>query len=413
MSTIQHHQFDSGFRIITETIPGTKTVAINWAVPSGVATNQHDGDSVLLAELVQRGVSGLSAKEHNDALDSLGIRRQVSCGTEFFRVSAVMLGSQFIQGIPLVGAYLLSPELPCDSLDACKSLCLQSIQSLEDDPAHLVGVTLNQYHFPSPFNRSAYGAVREIESASIDRLQEVHTRSFVPDGSILVVAGDVQHDEVVTCIGNLIASWEGTQKRIETIDSTNRGVHWIQRDTNQVHLAFAFDGPNATNENVLHEAVAISVFGGATSGRLFTQVRQRRSLCYSVSAQFAPARERSVIRMRAGTTPERAKETVEVCLHQLNELRKGITQEEFARTIQRMKSRTVMHGESTTARASALWGDQYAIGRTRSLSERVEEISNISYEKVNNWLKNRNFGELTLAYIGPEDLGLASDALHF
>ncbi len=412
MSTIQHHQFDSGLRVITESIPGTKTVAVNWAVPSGVATNQHDGDSVLLAELVQRGVTALSAKEHNDALDSLGIRRQVSCGIEFFRVSSVMLGTHFVQGIPLIGAYLLSPELPRDGLDACKSLCLQSIQSLEDDPSHLVGVALNQYHFPAPFNRSAYGVAREIESATIDRLQEVHTESFVPDGSILVVAGDIHHDEVVASIGNIVCSWKGTQKRIETTEGTNRGIHWIQRDTNQVHLAFAFDGPRAEDENVLLEAVAISVFGGASSGRLFTQVRQRRSLCYSVSAQFAPARERSVIRMRAGTTPERAKETVDVCIHQLNELRNGITKEEFARTIQRMKSRTVMHGEATTARASALWGDQYAIGRTRSLAERVEEIDGITYEKVNNWLKNRDFGELTLAYVGPEDLELDANTLH-
>jgi predicted Zn-dependent peptidase len=411
MSTIQQHQFDSGLRVITESIPGTKTVAVNWAVPSGVATNQHDGDSVVLAELVQRGVSGLCAKEHNDALDSLGVRRQVSCGIEFFRVSAVMLGCHFTQGIPLIGAYLLNPELPPDGLDACKSLCLQSIQSLEDDPSHLVGVALNQHHLPSPFNRSAYGSVREIESATIERLREVHTSSFVPDGSILVVAGDIHHDEVVACIGDIVASWEGTQNTIETIGCTSRGIHWIQRDTNQVHLAFAFDGPSAIDENVLHEAVAISVFGGATSGRLFTQVRQRRSLCYSVSAQFAPARERSVIRMRAGTTPERAKETVEVCLHQLNKLREGITQEEFARTIQRMKSQTVMHGEATTARASALWGDQYAIGRTRSLTERVEEIDSISYVKVNSWLKNRDFGDLTLVYVGPEDLELDANAL--
>ena len=116
--------------------------------------------------------------------------------------------------------------------------------------------------------------------------------------------------------------------------------------------------------------------------------------------------------MHAGTTPERAKETIEVCLEQLSILQNGITQDEFARTIQRMKSRTVMHGESTTARASSLWGDQYALGKTRSLADKMREIDGISLENVNNWLKNRDYGKLTLVYVGPSDLNLPTNILH-
>lgn len=185
---------------------------------------------------------------------------------------------------------------------------------------------------------------------------------------------------------------------------SQRGVHWIQQDTSQVHLAFAFDGPVASSQNSILESVAISIFGGATSGRLFTQVRQRRSLCYSVSAQYAPAKERSVVRMHAGTTPERAEETAQVCLEQLAELKNGITEEEFLRTIQRMKSRIVMHSESTSARATSIWGDQYALGKARTLEERLKEIEAVKHSDVNSWLEEREFGALTCVAVGPERL---------
>lgn len=404
MKNIQQHLCKNGLTIITQHIPNVKTVAMNWGVRAGVAMNTHDGESVLLAELLQRGVEQYSAKEHNDHLNAIGVKKHISCGVEFLRVSAVMLGNRLSEAIPLLGAYLLSPLLPEEHLRPCKSLCLQAIQSLADNPSHLAAVELNAKHLPSPFNRSAYGQVNCIESATIEQLRDVYQKLFIPNDAILVIAGEVDHKQAVDKIQHLVDDWEaGSQISMPTSPS-ERGTHWVKQDTSQVHLSIAFDGPNATDEHSILESVAISIFGGATSGRLFTQVRQRRSLCYSVSAQYAAAKERSMVRIHAGTTPERAEETAQVCLEQLSELKKGITKEEFTRTIQRMKSRTVMHGESTTARASALWGDQYALGKTRSLEDRLQEIDNVKFEEINNWLEQRDFGKLTCIAVGSSEI---------
>ncbi|MBC8310384.1 MAG: insulinase family protein [Planctomycetes bacterium] len=410
VNVIKHHTCQNGLHIITESNPGVKTVALNWGVRAGVATNNRDGESVLLAELVQRGVRNLSAKEHSDALDLHGVNRHVSCGVEFIRITSVLLGNRLSDAISLLGAFFLHPTLPESDLPACKSLCLQSIQSLADNPSHIAAVELNKNHLPAPFNRSAYGTVENIKATTIEQLRQIYADVCVPNESIVVISGDVEHHWVVNEIEELVSSWSpGENTKIETSPATG-GTHCIKQDTSQVHLSFAFNAPDATDENSLLEAVAISIFGGATSGRLFTQVRQRRSLCYSVSARYAPSKHYSAVRMNAGTTPERAEETVQVCLEQLSELKNGITKEEFDRTVQRMKSRIVMHGESTAARAMALWGDQYALGRTRSLAERLKELEGVRFEDVNAWLSQREFGEITFVYVGPEELNIDKNA---
>ena len=412
MNAIKHHTCQNGLRIITESNPSVKTVALNWGVRAGVATNIRDGESVLLAELMQRGAGGLSAKEHSDALDIRGVNRHVSCGVEFLRVSSVLLGNRLSDAVSLLGAFILCPTLPEQDLPACKSLCLQSIHSLADNPTLLAAVELNKHHLPAPFNRSAYGTVENITSTTIEQLRHTQARVCIPNESIIVLSGDVEHNQVVAEIEDIVSSWSaGDTVEIDTVAAT-RGAHWIQQDTSQVHISFAFDAPDATDDNSILESVATSIFGGATSGRLFTQVRQRRSLCYSVSARYAPSKHYSTVRIHAGTTPERAEETVQVCLEQLSELKNGITREEFDRTIQRMKSRIVMHGESTAARASALWGDQYALGRTRSLAERIEEIEGVCFEDVNAWLSQRKYGEITFVSVGPEELNIDKNAFH-
>lgn len=409
MNSIECHKLNSGLHVVTEKILGVKTTAVNWTVCAGVANNEHDGDSVLLSELVQRGSLGLSAKQHNDALETLGVQRQVTCGVEFFRVSGVMLGNRAPEGIPLLGGYLMSATLPEQDLAACKSLCLQSIQSLADNPARQVGIALSTHHLPAPFNRSAYGDPASIESASINRLQSVYNQTFVPDGSILVVAGDVDHEQIVDVVERTTHDWGGTRCTVSLGNPPNRGIHWVEQDTAQSHIAIAIDGPNVNDEGELQESVAISIFGGATSGRLFTQVRQRRSLCYSVSAQYAASKDRSVVRINAGTTPQRADETVKVCLEQLEELRNGISRDEFDRAILRMKSRTVMRGESTVARAGMLWSDYYALGKPRSLEDQLDKIDSVTFESVNDWLAARTFGQCTLVTLGPNEIHVDSD----
>jgi predicted Zn-dependent peptidase len=404
MQTIECHKLESGLHIVTEKMPGVRTTAVNWTVCAGVATNKHDGDSVLLSELVQRGVKHLSAKQHNDALESLGVKRQVTCGIEFFVVSGVMLGSRAVEAIPLFGEYLMNATLPEQDLAACKSLCMQSIHSLVDNPARQVGVAINANHHPSPFNRSAYGDPTSIESASIDRLHRIYKQLFVPDGSILVVAGDVVHKEIVEVVERITRGWRGKHSVVSSSKPPSRGVHWIEQDTSQSHIALAFDGPNAGDDGELQESIAMSIFGGATSGRLFTQVRQRRSLCYSVSARYASSRDRSVVRIHAGTTPQRADETVRICLEQLKELRNGVSRNEFDRAIRRMKSRTVMNGESTSTRASTLWSDYYALGKPKTLADRLREIDGVTFESVNDWLADRTLGQGTLVTLGPNEI---------
>ena len=408
MNNITCHKFKSGLQLITEKISSVKTAAVNWTVRAGVATNEHDGDSVLLSELVQRGAHDLTAKQHNDAIELLGAKRQVECGTEFFRVSGVMLGKKAEEVLPLLGDYMINATLPEEDLVACKSLCMQSIQSLADNPASQVSIALGEHHHPSPYNRSTYGDPSSIESASIGRLRSVYD-SFAPNDSVLIVVGDINHDKIVAVVEQISNCWGGASSSELAEVPPNRGVHWIKQDTSQSHIAIAFDAPNAGEEGELQESIAIAIFGGATSGRLFTQVRQRRSLCYSVSAHYASSRNRSTMRIHAGTTPQRADETVRVCLDQLKELRLGITRDEFDRAVLRMKSRTVMRGESTPSRASMIWIDHHANEKPKTLEDRLCEIDSITYESVNEWLEARVFDHGTLVTLGPLEITVDDD----
>jgi predicted Zn-dependent peptidase len=141
---------------------------------------------------------------------------------------------------------------------------------------------------------------------------------------------------------------------------------------------------------------------------LFNEVRQKRALCYSVHAGYSAGRDYGIISAYAGTTPQRAQETLDVTISEFRKLYGGSTsgasEDEFKRAIIGLKSHLVMQGESTSARAGALANDIFRIGRPRPLTELAERIDGVTLDKLNDYLATRELGPMTIASIGPHPL---------
>ena len=140
------------------------------------------------------------------------------------------------------------------------------------------------------------------------------------------------------------------------------------------------------------------------SGRLFTEVREKRGLCYAVYAAYASHKRIGAMLAYAGTTAARAQETLDVLEGELRKLSLGVDESEFRRAIVGMKSRLVMQGESTGARAGAIAGDQVVLGRPRTLEELTERVDHVTFERLNEYLKNHPPGAMTTVTIGPSPL---------
>jgi predicted Zn-dependent peptidase len=269
---------------------------------------------------------------------------------------------------------------------------------------------LRERHLAPPFNRHGYGDRRVLETAKAEELRCAWSERCVSDGSVLAVAGAVDPAALIDQLNTLLAGFPRGFREPAARDAPERGYLHITQDTTQVHVALAYDGPREADEQSMLERLAVAVLGGSTSGRLFTEVRQKRSLCYSVGASYRGRRDDGLVTLYAGTTPQRAQETLEVCLGEIHRLSEGIELGEFQRAARGLKSRLIMQGESTPARAAALAADCHRLGRARTLDELAESIDAIRLDQLNAYLAGRTFGEFTAVSIGPEALE-ASDRL--
>lgn len=415
MNTIETRRLASGADLIVERIPGVRSAGLSWLVPGGSAREPIDkmGLGAMWSELLFRGAGELDARRHADALDRLGVARDSDVQTFFMKISATMLGERVERALPLLSDMVLAPRFEEAAIDPVRNLCIQSLEALADDPHERVMLLARRMHLPDPVNRTGMGEIETLAAVTREDLIGRWREFARPGGSVIALAGAVDANAAEDCLNNLFSSWAGATPDLVVGPMGVRGMHHEMDATNQVHIAVVHDAPAESSEDSILERIVIAALSGGMSGRLFTEVREKRGLVYSVHASYSGGRDYGLVVAYAGTTPEKAQETLEVLLTELRRVSAEapeavIAASEFERAVVGMKSNLVMSGESTSARASALATDWFRVGRPRSLQEIADRIDGVTREEVNAYLARRDLGAITIASIGQKPLVLAS-----
>jgi predicted Zn-dependent peptidase len=407
LNTIATHTSTNGLVIITEPMSGVASAAIRWLVPAGaVFEDIHNlGTSSVCAEMLMRGAGQLDSKAQADAFDHVGALRDISNSVRYIQLSSSMIGSRISEAFPLLADMVMNPTMSADSFSPACELATQAIASLADDPQQRTALAARDRHLPSPYNRNTLGTIEGVESLSHEALVQWWNAQAKPNGSIISIAGDFDEHEVIKQIESMTAGWSGSVDMPASQSKPTRGYAHIDDDSSQVQIMIVHDGPHEGHADNMLEKLVISVLSGGMSGRLFTEVREKRGLCYAVSSSFRADKDRGVVSNYVGTTPERAQESLDVLMSEILRIGEGnVTEEELTRAKTGLKSRLIFSGESTGARAGAIAADQINLGRPRSLDEIIGKVNSVGLDELNSYLKRRQIGVPTIQTLGPEAL---------
>jgi predicted Zn-dependent peptidase len=378
-------KLENGLTIIVDQIDGVESVSYELSIPGGLIHEGEDqaGSVLLLAELTSRGAGDLNARQISDAFEGLGARHSESASSDSFSFRGLCLAPEFAECLGLTALQVLHPTLPEEEIAPIKSLLLQDIQSLPDSPSRLAMKELYAGYLPSPYNRSGLGTIEGISSATRSSLQELHAKFFSPQGAVLSVAGKVKVEEVVALAKKLFSKWTGAElKDPHFTEATCPGYKHIHSDSAQLQIALAFPSARYGDAEYYSAKVASVILSGGMFGRVFVEVREKRGLVYSVYARHLADRHSAYFVAYAGTTPERAQETLDVLSETLASVSKDLSPDELSRAKTHMKSSLVLGEESTSSRAVSNANDYWMLGRIRPFEEIMEQINLVDQSRI-------------------------------
>lgn len=404
--TIHSHVYPNGLVLVAEPMQSVESAAFTLRVPAGCIYEPADrgGLSGMTCEMVLRGAGPRDNRQFINDLDNLGVDRDESVSDAHTGFVGATLAKNLHAVLAIYADVMQRPQLPAAMLEPSRQIALQELSAVEDDPGHKAMLELRRRHFPDPWGRPSQGQQQALETISLDEIQSFWKRCYQPEGAVLGVAGRIDWPALRDHVGSLFADWK-PQQRPQIVESLvgKRHEH-LEHESNQTQIGLAYDSAAYNDPDFFQAWAAVGVLSGGMSSRLFTEVREKRGLCYSIYASHQSLKDRGSVVCYAGTSAERAQETLDVTLIELKRLAEGIESHELDRLKARIKSGLIMQQESSSARSGAIARDWYHLGRVRTLDEVASLVDALTRDSINAYLADHPPGNFTIVTLGPKPL---------
>ncbi|MEX2119341.1 MAG: pitrilysin family protein [Pirellulales bacterium] len=404
--TIYSHIYPNGVVLVAEPMESVESAAFTFRVPAGTAYEPpgRGGLSGLTCEMSLRGAGSRNSRRLVEDLDNLGVERGESVSDAHVSFRGATLARNLHAALDIFADVLQSPHLPADQLEASRQVALQELAAVQDEPGQRVMLELRRRHYPDPWGRPSQGEQAALETISSAEIRDFHSRCYRPNGTILGVAGRIDWPALRDAVGRAFADWPVlAEPEVRERPPGSQREH-LPHESNQTQIGIAYPSVPYPHPDYFQASAAVGVLSGGMSSRLFTEVREKRGLCYTVYASHNSLRDRASVLCYAGTSAERAQETLDVTLSEIIRLAQGIETNELDRLKARIKSGLIMQQESSSARSGSIARDWYYLGRVRTLDEISRLMDELSRDSINAFLAANPPGQFTIVTLGPQPL---------
>jgi predicted Zn-dependent peptidase len=278
------------------------------------------------------------------------------------------------------------------------------VKAIEDDLAQKTMQQLRRSHYPEPWGRNSQGTEPTVSKLTIADVRQHFEKLYSPRDAILSVAGKIDFPRLKDDVEQLLGGWSASVGKKLTETPPPRTYCHLPVESTQTHIGIALDAVSYAHPDYFQIRGAVGVLSDGMSSRLFTEVREKRGLVYTVYASLHSLRDRGSIIAYAGTTAERAQETLEVMLAELKGLYNGITPDEIDRLKGRIKRGLIIQQESSPSRAGAIALDWYYLSRVRPMTELSQIIDDLTADTINAYLADHRPQQFTITTVGRDKL---------
>jgi predicted Zn-dependent peptidase len=361
--------------------------------------------------MMLRGAGYRDHRQFLNDLENLGVQSGEAVGTTHASFGAATLADHLEPALDIYADLVRRPHLPAEMLEDSRRVVLQELRGIEDEPAHRVMLELRRRQYPDPWGRSSTGERAAVESISIDDIRGHYQQCYGPNETILAAAGRFEWERLVDRVGGLLGDWAPAERPEPTTREALARHEHVDYPSSQTQIGISYPCIPQRHEDYFLAWAAVEALSGGMSSRFFTEVRERRGLCYSVYAYIHSLRDRGAVMCYAGTSADRAQETLDVMVAELDRLTAGIEPAELDRIKARSKSSLIMQQESSRARSAALARDWHLLGRPREMQEISDSVDRLTCERINAFLAANPPRDFVVVTLGPNALEVPARVL--
>ncbi|MDR2404769.1 MAG: insulinase family protein [Deltaproteobacteria bacterium] len=331
------YSLSNGIKVYAMKDPSIPLVEVRLGVLGGRLAESDNlaGLSSLTAEVWPAASTTRKATEMSRAIESLGVTISGYSGRNSLGLDGTFMKSNWREGLALFTELLTSPAFNDEDFTSKKAEQLAYLLSLEEDlQTRVYKILRHKLYGKHPYSIDANGEIPTVEPIKREDLVNLYQELIRPDNIYITVAGDVEPNEFIEALEDELKDWSPQGKDLKvTLPAAPVAVKGPlftseSLDRQQTHLALAFLGPGLDSEDQAPMDVLSSALSGM-GGILFQDLREEKSLAYTVSGSYGAFPNIGSFTFYIGTSPEKTGESLSGMLQIIENLKaKALSGEE-------------------------------------------------------------------------------------
>jgi len=397
-------------RIITAPLKGTDamTLLILFGAGSRYEEPNERGIAHFLEHMFFKGGEIYDTPQKvSEAIDNIGGDFNAFTGKEYvgYYVKCASLHQQ--TAFSVLGDILLNTKLAQEDIDREKGVIIEELNMYQDTPMYQVGWNFERLLFgDTPLGWDQIGLPETINSFKSEDFRNYKKDLYTADNCTLLAVGAVNEKEVAELVNKHFSfNGDSKQRQKAVLPPINQEQLKVQdKNTEQAHLVLGMPGVSFNADEQLTARLLSVILGGNMSSRMFTEIREKQGLCYSISTSTDHFSDVGVLSTYCGVDLVRAEQAIAEILRVYKEVASdGITEAELIKAKGFLQGKLTLKMEDSEEVASYL-GVQSILHddqRVENVAELFTRLQAISLNDVNLLAKDILSQPAQLSMIGP------------
>jgi len=401
--------FDNGLRVITSAMPHTRSVCLAFLIGAGSCyeNEKEAGISHFAEHMYFKGTKRRpTAKEISQDVEGVGGIINAGTDKEMTVFWCKVADAHFSVGLDVLSDLLRNSRFDFNDMEQERRVIIEEINMNMDIPQQRVNMLIDELLWPAqPLGREIIGSKETVASATREQMLSYIGDRYLPNDTVISIAGNIQPDEALACIEPLFHDWSVGQVSEGYVTNSGQDTPRLRiehKNSEQVHLCLGVHGFSRFHPQRFALDLLNTAFGVGMSSRLFTEIRENKGLAYDIHSYVEHFLNSGSFVIYAGVDTNKAETAIATIVEEMAKLRQGISADELRRAKELSKGRLQLRLEDSQNVALWLGGQELARREILDIDEVISIIEAITGDELKQVAQEILVDNgLNLAVVGP------------
>lgn len=400
---------DNGLRVITSTMPHTRSVCLAFLVGAGSCyeNDREAGISHFAEHMYFKGTKRRpTAKEISQDVEGVGGIINAGTDKEMTVFWCKVADAHFPVALDVLSDLLCNSRFDSNDIEQECRVIIEEINMNMDIPQQRVNMLIDELLWPNqPLGREIIGSKETVASTTREQMLRYIRHQYLPNDTVISIAGNIQPDEALARIEALFHDWSAGQVSEGYVTNSRQDTPRLRiehKNSEQVHLCLGVHGFSRFHPRRFALDLLNTAFGVGMSSRLFTEIRENKGLAYDIHSYVEHFLNSGSFAIYAGVDTNKAETAIATIVEEMGKLRQGIAADELRRAKELSKGRLQLRLEDSQNVALWLGGQELLRREILDIDQVISIIEAITEDELKQVAQEILVDNgLNLAVVGP------------